>query len=31
VKICIKGSGASGKVEGWLSEVREFDAVVLQF
>jgi hypothetical protein len=25
------GSGASGRVEGWLSKIREFNAVVLQF
>ena len=29
--ICNKASGASGRVEGWLSKVREFNTVVLQF
>jgi hypothetical protein len=29
--VSIKASGASGRGEGWLSKVREFNAVVLQF
>jgi hypothetical protein len=29
--ICNKASGASGRVEGWLSKVLEFNAVMLQF
>ncbi len=28
---CIKASGASGRVEDWLANVLEFEAVVLQF